>query len=322
MSRTKKIVITVAILAMVAGLMIVAASLFAIDFDFERLGSVKYETNTHEIKDSFSSISVKTESADIVLLPSENGECKVICNEAEDMKHSVSVKDGALVIEAIDEREWYGYISLFNFGKEKITVYLPKSEYKALVIDADTSDINIPKDFKYESIDISVSTGDVSNYATCTGSVKIKASTGDIRAENISARSLDLEVSTGRIDLKNVSCAGDISIIVSTGDASITDVTSENLFTSGKTGDITLKSFIAVNKLSIERSIGEVELYGCDAGEIYIETSTGDVEGTVLTDKTFIADSSSGDIDIPRETRGGRCYVKTSTGDIDLRVKN
>ena len=321
MSRTKKIMLAVALISVVAGLIIFTATLFSVGFDFSVLDMSEYETNVYKIGEEFNSISINTETADIIFVPSDNGECKVICSEAEDMKHSVSVKDGALVIEVVNDREWYGYISLFNFGKEKITVYLPKSEYKSLVIDADTSDINIPKDFKYESIDISVSTGDVSNYATCAGSVKIKTSTGDICAENISAHSLDLEVSTGSIDLMNVSCAGDISIIVSTGDVSITDVTSDNLFTSGNTGEITLKRFIAVNKLSIERSTGDVELYGCDAGEIYIETSSGDVEGTVLTDKTFIADSSSGDIDIPRETRGGRCYVKTSSGDIDLWIK-
>ena len=321
MSKTKKIVICIALLAMIAGLIIVAATLFAIDFDFTRLSSVKYETNTYERNDDFSSISVKTDTADIAFLPSKNGVCKVVCNETEDMKHSVSVKDGTLIIEVADEREWYGHISLFNFGNEKITVYLPKSEYKALIIESDTSDINIPVDFKYESIDISVSTGDVSNYASCTGSVKIEADTGDISVEGIDAASVDLKTTTGEIDINNVRCTGNITVSVSAGDFTVEDTRSGSLTTTGNTGDVTLKSYIATGKLYIERSTGEIEIHGCDAGEIYIKTTTGDVSGTVLTDKTFSADSSSGDIDIPKGTTGGVCYIKTSSGDIDLWVK-
>ena len=321
MSRTSKIAIVIAVIIMVAGLVMFTASLFAVGFDFTSFSTQKYETNTHEIKDNFSSISVNTDTADIVFLPSDDGECKVVCYERENMKHSAFVKDDVLVIEIVDEREWYEYISLFNFDNEKINVFLPESEYKALTVEASTGDVSVPEDFKFESVNISVSTGDINYKASCTGSVELDASTGDIRVENADIGSLKLAVSTGKINVKNVNCAGDINVSVSTGDVKLVNVKSNRLFTKGDTGDISLKSFIAVDKLSIERSTGDVEIDGCDAGEIYIETSTGDVSGTVLTDKTFIADSSSGDIDVPRETRGGRCYIKTSSGDIEIRVK-
>lgn len=319
MSRTKKIIL--ASLLMVAGLIVVAVTLFAIKFDFSKMSNVKYEENIYEITEDFISISVDTETADVIFLSSENGECKVICNEAENMKHSVSVKDGALLIEVVNEKEWHEYISIFDFGKEKITVYLPGSEYKALTVEASTSDVTVSDGFKFESVDINVSTGDVKNYASATGSVKIKASTGDICVENISAGSLELDVSTGDIRLKNVKCEDDINATVSTGDMEFINVKSKSLTTSGSTGDVLLEGFIATDKLHIERSTGEIELDGCDASEIYIETSTGDVRGSVLSDKTFIADSSSGDIDVPKETVGGRCYVKTSSGDIVLLVE-
>ncbi|MBR7101241.1 MAG: DUF4097 family beta strand repeat protein [Clostridia bacterium] len=321
MSRTSKIAIVIAVIIMVAGLVMFTASLFAVGFDFTSFSTQKYETNTHEIKDNFSSISVNTDTADIVFLPSDDGECKVVCYERENMKHSAFVKDDVLVIEIVDEREWYEYISLFNFDNEKINVFLPESEYKALTVEASTGDVRVHEDFKFESVDISVSTGDINYNASCTGSAELDASTGDIRVENADIGSLKLAVSTGKINVKNVNCTGDINVSVSTGDVKLVNVKSNRLFTKGDTGDISLKSFIAVDKLSIERSTGDVEIDGCDAGEIYIETSTGDVSGTVLTDKTFIADSSSGDIDVPRETRGGRCYIKTSSGDIEIRVK-
>ena len=321
MSKTKKIAIAVAIITMVAGLIIFAGSIFAVGFDFTNLNTAKYEIDTHEIKDNFSSISVNTDTADIVFLPSDDGECKVVCYERENMKHSAFVKDGVLVIEIVDEREWYGYISLFNFDNEKINVFLPESEYKALTVEASTGDVSVPEDFKFESVNISVSTGDINYNASCTGSAELDASTGDIRVENADIGSLKLTVSSGEIDVKNVNCTGDIDVSVSTGDVQFTNVTSNSLTTKGSTGDVSLKNYIATAAICIERSTGEIELDGCDAGEIYIETSTGDVEGFLLTDKTFIADSSTGDINIPRETRGGRCYIKTSSGDIDLWVR-
>ena len=130
--------------------------------------------------------------------------------------------------------------------------------------------------------------------------VSVQVSTGGIRMEKISADTLELEVSTGRVQL--------------------TDITCGNLTATGSTGDISLKDVIAEGAFFIERSTGDVVFDGCDAGEIVVKTGTGDVTGNFLTEKLFVAETSTGKVVVPETTTGGRCEVTTSTGDIKLDI--
>ncbi len=316
-SAGKKFII-LAVSLMIIGLLVFTVAASSVGWDFTKLGIVKHETNTHDISEEFNGISIKTDTADIDFLPSEDGKIKVVCYEKENMKHSVLVSDGTLKIEIVDTRKWYEHISWYS--SSKITVYLPEGEYSSLVIDEDTGDIDISNKFKFESVDIKASTGDVELYSSAD-SVKIKTSTGDIRVENINANSIDLTVSTGDVTVIGAVCEGDLNITVSTGKSNVTDTKCKNLISTGDTGDIKLKGVVASEKFSIERDTGDVKFEGCDAAEIYVTTDTGDVEGTFLSDKVFLAFSDTGDIDVPKTITGGRCEITTDTGDIKLSVK-
>ena len=83
--------------------------------------------------------------------------------------------------------------------------------------------------------------------------------------------------------------------------------------------DISLKNVIATEKISIERSIGDVKFDDCDATEIWVETDTGDVTGNLLSEKIFITETSTGDVNVPKSTKGGKCEITTSTGDIYIK---
>ncbi len=312
----KFIILAVSLVVIGALIFVIAAS--SVGWDFTKLGTVNHETNTHEIDEAVNSISIKTDTADIDFLPSDDGKIKVVCYEKENMKHTVSALDGILKIEVVDTRKWYEHISWYS--SPKITVYLPEGEYSSLFIDEGTGDIDVANNFKFESVDIKASTGDVELYSSAE-SVKIKTSTGNIRVENITANSLDLSVSTGRVTVLGAVCEGDLKIKVSTGKSYLTDTKCKNLTSNGNTGDITLKGVVATEKLSIERSTGDVKFEGCDAAEIYVITDTGDVKGTLLSDKVFLTASDTGDIDVPKTITGGRCEITTDTGDIKLSVK-
>ena len=58
-----------------------------------------------------------------------------------------------------------------------------------------------------------------------------------------------------------------------------------------------------------------------DANDIFVETDTGHVTGTLLTDKVFITQTDTGDVDIPKTVDGGRCEIITDTGDIKINIK-
>lgn len=320
MRKTIKIWLIIAAFLVVVGCIMFVLVMSAYQYDFDKLSTEKFETNIYEISDEFSNISMNTDAADITFVLSDNGKCRVECYEEAKAKHSAAVQDDTLVIKVSDEKSWYDNIGI-NFGSPKITVYLPKTEYTSLLIDESTGDIKIPKDFKFNHVDISLSTGDVNFLASVSNMTKIKTNTGYIRVENISAGLLDLSVSTGNVTVSGVTCEGDVTIGVSTGKVYLTDIECKSLTSSGNTGDIFLDHVIATAKISIERSTGDVRFDGSDAAEIFVETDTGDVTGSLLSDKVFLAQTDTGSIDVPPTVSGGRCEVTTNTGDIKIDIQ-
>lgn len=288
-------------------------------WDFNSLSTRKMQTSEHEIADNFTNINIVGDTADIVFAVSDDEKCKVVCFEEKNASHSVAVEDGVLTIAVKNEKGWLDYIG-FNFSSPSITVYLPEGAYGELKIDNSTGDIELPKEIKLGSIDISISTGDVDCKASVAETLRINTSTGDINLTDVSAEVIYLSVSTGHITASGIDCVGDISLSVSTGKSQLSDVKCGSLTSTGDTGDITLTGVVALGKLSIERTTGDVELDGSDAGEIYIETDTGKVSGSLLSEKIFIPRTDTGRIDVPKTTSGGICEITTSTGDIEISI--
>lgn len=279
MKKIKLRLITSALLILI-GCLIFTGAMTMLNWDFTKLSTVKFETNNYEINEQYKSISIVTDTADITFIPRESANTSVVCREHTNLKHSVMEKDNTLCIELVDNRKWYEYIGI-NIGSQKITVYLPKAEYNMLTIKESTGDIEIPKDFNFNSIDI-------------------KTSTGNINAEKLTTNTLNLSVSTGNINLKDISC--------------------ESLTTNGSTGRVTLQNVIATDSFSIKRSAGDIKFDKCDANDILIETDTGNVKGSLLSDKVFIARSDTGKINVPKTATGGKCEITTDTGYIKIDI--
>lgn len=302
MSKKTKIWLIIAASLVLVGGIIFTGVMTVLKWDFLKLSTSKYETNNYEIDENYKNISIVTDTADIVFSPSENLKTSVVCYEQKNIKHSVAVKDGTLVIEIVDTRKWYEHIGI-NFGTPKITVHIPQGEYGALSVKSSTGDVETPKNFKFESIDIS-------------------ASTGDIRVENISAGSLDLSVSTGKVIASDITSDGDVKVKVSTGHTKLTDIKCKNIISNGSTGDISLKNVIVKETFSIERSTGKVKFKACDANEIFVKTDTGDVKGSLLSQKVFITQTDTGYVDVPKTVNGGKCEIITDTGDVKIDIQS
>lgn len=320
MKGEKNMWLSTALTLIALGVIAFICALAAKGWDFSELGAGKFETREYEVSEDFRSISIYSDTEDITFAASEDGRCRVVFFESEKERHSAEVRGNELTIQKEDSRKWYDHLALFSFKSAKITVYLPRGEYASLRIAQSTGDITLPGDFSFDSIDISVSTGDVDCSASALGAVSIAASTGDIRLGGISAKELKLAVSTGRVEVIGTACAGELSIKVSTGKTVLEDVTCFSLVSNGSTGSITLKNVIAEGSVSIKRSTGDVKLEGCDASELEIKTDTGDVSGTLLTEKVFIAHSDTGRIRVPETTGGGRCKITTDTGSIRMEI--
>lgn len=318
MSKSVKIWLIVGASFVLVGAIIFGGVMMALNWDFSKISTVKYETNEYEINDSYKNIKVVTDTAKINFVPAEN--TKVVCYEDTKQKYSVSVQGDTLVIELSNNKKWYEHIGI-NFGSPKITVYIPAGEYGALTINGDTSDTQIPKDFKFESIDISQSTGDVKCLASAIGDIKIKTSTGHITVEDITAGLLDLKVSTGDIIASNIECEGNLSIKVTTGKTNLSNIKCDAIVSTGSTGDFISTNVIANEIIDIKRTTGDIRLDSCDAGELIIVTDTGNVKGTLLSDKVFIVKTDTGSIKVPETVSGGKCKITTDTGDIKIEIK-
>lgn len=320
MKKSTIVWLVIAAALILAGGMMFGCAMTMINWDFAKLSTDKYETREYEITDEFQTISVLADTADVVFVPTEDTECRVVCYEQTNVSHAVAVKDGTLTVEVIDTRKWYEHIG-FNFKTPKVKVYMPKGEYAALTVKTDTGNVNVSGEFHFETIDATVSTGNVDCFASSSGQIRIKASTGNISLQDVSAGSLDLAVSTGRVLMIRTNCATDINIKVSTGEAVLAGVTCQNLTSNGDTGDIDLIGVIASGSFSIVRSTGDVTFDRCDAAEILVTTSTGDVEGTLLSEKIFLIDTDTGHKDVPKTNTGGKCEITTSTGDIEISIE-
>jgi len=319
MGKKTKIWLIIATFLILIGSIIFCVIMNKLKWDFTKLSTNKFETNEYEIADNFNDITIVTDTADIVFIPSENLNSLVICNEQKNVSHSVKVIDNTLLIEVIDTRKWYEHIGI-NFNTPKITIYIPKNEYGNLLIKSSTGDIKIPEDFKFTSIDILENTGDIINYASVYETIKIKTSTGNINVGNMFAGMIELSTSTGKVEVINVNSYGDVKINVSTGKTNITDTNCKNVISSGSTGNISLKNVIATEKFSIERSTGDVKFKDCDANDIFVKTDTGNVTGSLLTDKVFFVQTDTGSIDVPKTMSDEKCEITTDTGDIKIIV--
>ena len=317
MRSTTKIFLIAAACLMVIGLALFAIVMSVYHWDFSKLSTETYVTNTIEINKDFRNILIDTDTADIVFAVSEDETCRIVCYEHEHAKHTAFVREDTLCVNVTDNRKWYEHIG-FHIGSPKITVYLPERQYASLLIEEETGDVEIPQDFTFESAELNLDTGDVSFLAAASGEVRIKTDTGEICLNGLTAGSIDLASSTGDISLSNCTCTDDLQIKVSTGDARVTDCKCENLTSRGGTGDITLKNVIAAGKIDVKRDTGDVKLLSSDACEIYIKTETGDVSGSFLSEKVFITQTDTGSVKVPKTTSGGRCEITTDTGDIEF----
>lgn len=320
MSKFTKIWLIIAASLVIIGATVFVGGMSMLKWDFRNFSTLKQETNTYEISESYKNISIITDTADITFIPTDAEKTSVICKEQQNLNHSVTIKDGSLTIELTDSRKWYQYISI-GVNNSSVEIYLPEEEYAKLFVKNSTGKIDVREGFSFESIEIIGSTGDAYCSSSASGKINIKRSTGDIRLEGISADSLELSCKTGKIYISSVNVTNDINISTTTGDKKLNDITCKSLTSKGSTSDITLVGVVAESSFNIENSTGDVKFDGCDAAEIFVKTDTGKVTGSLLSDKIFFAATDTGKVEVPKSLTGGRCEITTDTGDISISIK-
>lgn len=278
MNRKRWLILAAALV--VTGGILFGGVMMSQNWNFLKLQTTQFKTNTHRIQTPYSNISINVDTADVVIMPTEDAVTTVECLEQEKVKHNVEVKDNTLTIQVMDIRAWYEHI-LLVFQSPRITVYLPKAEYEK---------------------------------------VSINGSTADVKMESLTADTLNLSLSTGDMTVSNTTINGTLSVKLTTGNITMSDIQCENLNAIASTGDLHLQNVIANQEFSVEAQTGDLILEGCDAKQLWLKTTTGDIVGWLLSPKVFIAHTNTGDVKVPQTTEGGSCEIHTNTGDIDMDV--
>lgn len=321
MKKSTMIWLAAAAFLTVLGLVMFVGAVAADGWDFDGLSSAKYETNIYETNGAFDSISISVETTEIRFAPSEDEKCRIVCFESEKVRHSAVVKDGRLTIGTIDTRKWYDYIGI-NFETPKMTVYLPQKIYDSLSVFTATGNIDIPGDFSFQDLEIVSDIANIKCLASVSNAMEINSKTGTITADSLSADAIRLSTTTGGINVSSVVSGRVLEINVSTGPVRLTDITCTDFTVNSSTGTISLKNVIAEGNCSIKTSTGNVRFDDCDAAQISVRTSTGAVTGTLLSEKIFITETSTGHVNVPKSISGGRCEITTSTGNINIYTPN
>ncbi len=301
MRASSKKWLTVATVLTVVGIIIFVGGASAMHFHFDGLSTQEFQTKTYELQEDFDSIDIDVETATVTLLPSDDGRCRVECQEEARLTHEVSVRNGTLTIETVNNRKWYDYINI-SLRSPSVKVYLPKDAYASLCVTTKTGNVKVPAGFRFESVNLTGTTANLACEAVVSQSVAMETTTGKITLGSQETKSVKLQSTTGNIAL--------------------TDIVCDQLAAKSTTGRVSLKGVIARQSMEIKTTTGDVRFDGCDGGQIAVKTSTGSVKGTLLSEKIYITDTSTGKITVPKTSTGGKCKITTSTGSIEIRQIN
>ena len=301
MKKSNKNSWIVAILLIVVGITVVFAAMATIKFDLRKLNKITFVTETYAVDENFSNLSIRTAEFDVRFYLSNGESAKIVCHESEKILHSVSVENGTLTLNRIDKRNWFDRIG-FNIFEDglKLDVYLPEKSFTALEIKNVSGNIDIPSGFSFENAALESVSGEI-DFASAVGeSLSLKSVSGDLKTEKTNPKALTARTTSGDIELSEIRAAG--------------------LSAHAIDGMIRLTDVVASGKLQLETVSGSIRLENCDADSLRLKSVSGDMIGSLLSEKIFLAETTSGRVDVPPSVSGGNCEIKTVSGDIKLSV--
>lgn len=321
MNKSKKIAVIFAVIMIFVGVALAVSAFAMMGFDIKKLNTLVFETNTYTVEEEFRNISIDGAECSVVLSKSEDNTCKVVCQEEDKISHVVEVEESTLAITRQDNRKWYEHIGIY-WGSMNIVIYLPETEYDALYVKTLSGDIEIPEEFSFESAEILSTSGNVDLAASVSGDFYVKSVSGEICVANTESKTVSIQSTSGDVIVENVKTEADMKVNAVSGNVALTNMACQRLTAETSSGDLDLKDVVMRETVHIESVSGEIELYKCDAENIWIKTSSGDVTGSLLTEKTFLVNTSSGDVNVPRTSFGGKCEVTTTSGDIVFEIES
>ena len=331
----------VSVLCIAAGLVLLLASgirnVDQLDSMMEKAGTAETLTEkTVTVTEDFDSIAVKETGADVKLLPSGDGSCRVVYGENERVRYSVKVTDKTLTVCREDKSG--GLVKAFYTREVPLQIYLPEQSYRSLLIDCAGGDVLPERGFSFDKAEINTASGEIKLKDFRAGELRIHTASGETELEELKAESLEAEsgsgdqdlrrcslgtlrlsTSSGEQNLEQVTIAGEARLGATSGEITLEDVEAGSLEVSSSSGEIRLDRLSCAGAVKAETTSGNIKLRSAAAASFDLHSTSGDVEGSILGTVDFIVETLSGSV----RTRGGvrgaaPCTVRTTSGDVEL----
>ncbi len=304
-----------------AGLIImVLALVFSGGID-KLLNAPEYKETAYDITENFDGIYIDTTSENIIILPSDEDQVKVITHETDKIKFAVEITNNTLNIIKNDTRSFFEKIE-FNTNSNDITVYLPKKQYDTLEILCISGDVHIAE-FSFSSLNIKQLSGDTELSAlTVSGNITLSNTSGDIHISSCSANAINSKNVSGETQIYEFDCNQDMMLTSTSGDIILNNCSADgNISIKNTSGDISLTESAGKCNADMNVISGDIALNKFDASSLEMKTTSGDIKGSILSDKIFSASSNSGDIKIPPSVKdSGTCKCSSISGDIIIEI--
>jgi len=304
-------------------------ALYSVNFDFTKFdlnlasGNL-YTTKTVEV-DSFDSIYIDEKSIDIIIAPADDDKAIVSCYDLEGVNRDVFVKDGVLNIvnsQAVTDELLDMSVSTHNTN---LTLYLPKAEYKDVVIITASSNVTVHKDLSLENVDIKVTSGDVLLTSSVKNKLKVDANSGSVCLKDIDCKQMFAFATSGDIEINQAKVLNDITLESTSGDITLNYIfPCKNMSTSLTSGDFYADNVVASDSFKVKTTSGDTELVDSDSESIDLESTSGDIDVALLSKKIIVTDTASGNVDVDPLAYDdtGKLSASTTSGDIKVKVQN
>lgn len=324
MKKSTIVILIVSLCLLVSGVIICGGVLLLYDnfaFDFENNGNVSYAERTETLSEKFVNVDADSLSGGIELFPSSADECVIECSESDNVRFDIKVDGDTLMVKRIDTRKWYQFIRI-GFSKEYIKIYLPQGEYKDIALKTSSGKIVVNDGLTCDNLTATSTSGSIRAYTlNAEDTIELYSTSGSVVADTITAKNLTTSSTSGKTTIGNLEISGALDANATSGNIEISQVNCNSVSVDNSSGSIVLSGVISESSFDVSNTSGKIELLGCDAQSLDIKNISGGVRGTLLSDKVFVASSTSGKVRVPDTTQGGVCKVRTTSGSIDIDIK-
>ncbi|HCW25178.1 MAG TPA: hypothetical protein DGE19_03985 [Coprococcus sp.] len=259
-----------------------------------------YTEKEMTITEKFRNINIQVaDDMDVKLVESDDDKCHITYFDSPDVIHSVTVQDDALVMTCADNRIFGSDI---GFGDDPyVVVSIPEGEYGDISMTSKTGTL-------------------VSSVQISCGTFEVTEVNGGAYLSNITAENVNVVTDSGEVTMASVD-ADSVKVNGSSGDFSIMNVHGDNVIISAGKGLLEGYNIKAAKVGQFMTSSGDINVDACDGHMLWFATESGNVDISFLSEKRFLVNSKSGEVDIPEShmENENKCIVDTTSGDVQIK---